>query len=363
MNALVLALALTLGPADAADVPMRYAEIERLVLAGNTGEARERLAQASLPDDARLRLEGLLALHEDRPEDAARAFSEALERHPDDTTLRLHLARARLEHGDPARALSALRGTEALARTRVVQPLLHAHALLGLGRDDEAYAVLVRAAGHFPTELAPRLELMALAAREDLRAAARGWAEAVLALGPTLDRSVALAILQALHRDPEALALLEDVAARLPSDPEIAAHLAHAYAAAGRPHVAATLFERATLLGGDHAFEAADQHRLAGHTARALTMNARVRVPARQLEQRLEILFGAGDMARVVALAPQLSRAGLDHPRHLVRLAYAHYVLGQHARATVLAERLLSTDEAERARSLLSAMGRRVATP
>lgn len=340
-----------------ADPTATHAEIAALVQAGRLDEASARLAAASLPAAARHRLVGLVALRRGDHQAAALAFAAALKDRPDDAALRLHLASAELGRGDPAAALLALEGTETLGLRVVAQPLLLARARQGTGDLDGAYATLVSATRRFPTELGPRIELMALCAGQDLRAAARAWADEVVALaGDRLDRDTAAAIFAATWRDREALGLLETLASRFGDDVELRAHLAYAWAGQGSWYTAATLFERA---GPGYAFEAADQYRLAGLSARALAHNARVADAARRIEQRIEILFAGGQMARVVALQAEAERVGAWRPSTRLRLAHAQWRLGQHARAAALARGLVDGDQADGARALLRAMGLR----
>lgn len=348
-------LCLMIAAPDDAGVPAdEYAAIDAMIAAGEDERAGERLRRAALPDGARWRLEGKLALRRGDYEVARRAFQAALASDPSDATLRLYLARVLLELARPGDALAALAGTEAWAGKVVAQPLLHARALTSLGRDAEAYAVLRAASEHFPSDPSPRLELLVLCARLELYDAALEWARTL----PATSLDVALAIVSALHRHPAALPFLEEIVAGHPRAAKLVTALAHGYAAQGHPATAARLFARATTLGDEHAHAAADQLRLAGDTRAALTMNARVADPAAQVSQRLVIAFEAGEMARVVALAPLLGRHGVDTPAQRYRVAYAYYMLGQHAQAARWAQGLEGTPEQARARSLLAAMGR-----
>jgi len=273
-----------------------------------------------------------------------------------DTIAKLREAAALLERGDAAAALVAMDGTDTLAETMIAQPLLLARAKLGTGDVDGAYVVLEQATRRFPDEIAPRLELVAICVDQELPAAARAWASSVVELrGADLDRETAEAIMTALWRDRGALPVLEDLALRFGG---LRAHLAWAWSSHGHWYTAATLFERASGSAGSHAFEAADQYRLAGFTSRALAHNARVTDDAKRIDQRIDILFGVAEMARVVALEPAAILAGAVQTATRVRIAEAHWRLGNHARATALARDLLATDQASRARMLLGAMGR-----
>ena len=294
--------------------------------------------------------------HEEAVDRFERAIELAQLRGQAQPRLSLYLASSLLELGRAEAARRALEGTEGLAETLVAQPLLVARAALADGDPDAAYAALVAATEDFPELTAPRLELVAMCSRLGLRASARAWGWDLVGLRP--DRDTALAVFDLLYADRRAWPLLETLAAQHGDDAEMVGHLAYAYAADERYFAAATLFDRASVGGEDLAFEAADQYRMAGETHAALVMNARVSERRRRLEQRLGILIAAGEMARVVALEDAMRRAGLGDPRHRYNLAFAHYALGEYARATDLARGLSDTSYADRARALLDAMGR-----
>jgi tetratricopeptide (TPR) repeat protein len=211
----------------------------------------------------------------------------------------------------------------------------------------------------FPDELRPLLELVSLARDAGLRAEARRWAVRLLErsarAASSLSRDEGLALFDLLGEDPEALPLLEAVAARFSRDPELQARLAVSYGRLERWLAAARLFEQATRLGGDYAFEAADQYRMAGRHRAALRLGHRVTGEDRRKAQRLVVLFEAGAYARVVALPdPPDDRASL------YRRAYAHHALGHRSRAASLARRLLEGPEdahASSARALLDTLG------
>lgn len=345
------------APADD-DSASAFAEISALVAADRLDDASRRLASATLPDGARHRLAGWIALRRGELPNAIAEFERALAIGPDDPTLRLYLASAQLDHDDPHGALATLAGTASLAESTVAQPLLHARALAATGATDEAYAVLRATAERFPDEPAPPLEAMALCAAQQLTACALAWAEDIVThAGDRLDRAAALAIFAATSRDREALPMLEQLARRFPDDAEVVARLGYAWSAQRKWYAAARLFESATRLGGAYAFEAADQYRLAGQDARALALNAEVAEPRRRIGQRIDILFAAGKPARVIALAATAAAIGLDDAGRM-RIAHAHWQLGQHVQATAAARALVGTTEDSAARGLLRAMGR-----
>ena len=349
--------------AAAAQLPAQVARVQELVAAGQLTEAEALQATLPVPERVLARLRGVIALERQNYEAAAGQFAraielEAAEGEAPDPQVSLYLAHTLVKLGRFNDAIKAAKASEPLAQTLVAQPLVLAHALRGARRLGDAFAVLSTAAQRFPKETAPRLELVAMASQQALRTVARQRATELLEL--ELDRETALAVIHALHRDPKAMPILERVAARFRDDAEIRAHLAHGYAAQENWYAAGFLFEQAALLGGDYAFEAADQYRLAGATRRALAMNGRVADGARRLRQRLSILYTAGEMARVTALEAELFRRGITDDATLYRLAYAHFALSEFERATRLARRLIGTGYEGQATSLLGVMGRAV---
>jgi hypothetical protein len=68
-------------------------------------------------------------------------------------------------------------------------------------------------------------------------------------------------------------------------------------------------------------------------------------------------------MARAIVVGDAIDRSQGLSARRRYDLAYAHYVLRQHAEATTHARKLADTDEAARAATLLRAMGREWTSP
>lgn len=339
----------------------RVDEVQRLTRAGKLSEAEVQIGQLEVPDAVRARLTGLVELERRDFEAAARQFERAQraekQAHGEaDPQLALYLAHTYVQLGRFKDAVRAAQASQSLSATLVGQPLVLAHALRGAGRDAEAFDVLRAAVKQFPGEVAPRLELVALTSALSLRELAREHAEQLLRFD--LDRDTVLAMVHALHRDPLAMPTLERAVARYRDDAEVRAHLAHGYAAQQNWYAAALLFEQAAMLGGDYAFEAADQFRLAGATRRALAMNGRVQQSTQRAQQRLSILFAAGEMARVVALEPELHRGKVDDDATTYRLAYAHFALHQNEKSARLARKLIGTGYESQARTLLASMGK-----
>ena len=192
--------------------------------------------------------------------------------------------------------------------------------------------------------------LAVLAHRKGLAGEVRRVAQQIMAMRPS--RDTLLGLFQLMHTDRAAIPLLEGLAASAPTDAEFRASLAHAYAHNRRWFSAARLFEEAVSLGGNYAFEAADQYRMARRYGHALRMNGRAPTSLAQREQRISILFEQGQYARIVAMDAKVNDLGARY-----RLAYAHYAVGDTDGATDRARSLLSTAYRDEAAALLKAMG------
>ena len=342
------------------------AEVAALIETDQLEEASALLNDVT--EEWRPRFEGMIALKEGRPADAVLFFEHALEVAEDQPDLHLYLAHAYLLTDQNRKALSEAEKAKTLAGSVIAQPMIEARARRILGDLEGAYDTLERATRTFPEESSPRLELVSLAEECGLSAVARRHTEHLLARA--FDRDTALAVFQLLYRDPKARPILEALSARFPRDAEIRAHLAYSYAAAEEWFASARLFEQATRMGGDYAFEAADQYRVSERYEDALRMNAQVRDPQRRNHQRINILFDGKRYARVVAFSGfqntrdlHAEEPGVGDPAILYRIAYAYYVLGQQTRATDLARTLSSTSYRDQAKALLKAMGRAVEEP
>lgn len=355
LHALLLTAVLAGAPEAPApvDVLAEARRIETLIDRGDLDAARRSLSAESFPEIVRVTLEGRLALAEGNASLAEKRFRRALALAPDHAPLKILRAHALLALRRYAAVLDALAGSD--ARDPVVA-LLRAAAHEGAGDPERAYATLHAAASAHEDHAGLRRELVLLCARQGLLAAARTWASSVAPA--ELGRDAVLYVLQEIRPHTGALDLARFLAAAFPDDAEIQAQLGWVASAQGRTLAAATAFERATRLGSDQAFAAAEHYRAAGQHRRALAMNALVRDPLRKAEQRFDILFESGAMARAIVVGDALDRSHGLSARRRYDLAYAHYVLRQHAEASKHARKLADTDEAARAAVLLRAMGR-----
>ncbi|MGH1344580.1 MAG: tetratricopeptide repeat protein [Nannocystales bacterium] len=329
--------------------PMSPTDIERSIDRGDLQEAKDAMADADLSPVARATLRGRLALAESRPADAARQFEQAVELAPEHVPLRLLWAHALLRAdrpGEVGAALKPLSGKDpAVARLR-------AAAEEANGNPGAAYAALEGASRANPDDLELKRQLVLLCAREGLLEPTRAWIETLTP--KQLGRVMALAVLQEIRSDAHALPLARQLASAFPNDAEVHAQLGWVASSAGAPAEASRAFARAVSLGADEAYAGAEHARAAGRHREALRLNARVGDDTKRAEQRFDILFESGKLARAIAAAQSLRLS----PRRRYNLAYAHYGLQQVAEASTHARTLTGTDYAARAQTLLRAMGR-----
>lgn len=248
----------------------------------------------------------------------------------------LYLAHAQMRLGRANDALVLLENVGSSLESGLSALLIRARAYRAIGRSTEAYGALRDAARRFEGSVLPVIELIALCAELELRGEAARWID-VAASRENVESEDAMAIIDLSYRNPYALEALERLALRFRDDADVQGHLAYGYAEAGHSYLAARLFSTATLLGGEYAFEAADQYRLARDYNAALRLNGWVPSERKRLRQRIAILFEAEQWSRVVALEPGWQR--LQNPDDVLRYqtAYAYYRLGRPVRATELA--------------------------
>ncbi len=342
MNGLLI-IALLLAPVSPRD-------IERKIDAGNLDEAKAAMAETELSPLARATLEGRVAMAEADPSSAAERFERAVELAPDHAPLRLLWAHALLAADQAQGVADAL---APLPETDPAAALLRSAAAELDGEPAAAYAALEAAARAHPRRLELTHQLILLCAREGLLDPTQRWIETVTPA--QLGRTMALAVLQEIRSDAHALPLARQIAAVFPSDADVQAQLGWVASAAGATREAARAFARAVRLGADEAYAGAEHARAAGDHRQALRLNAAVSDPTQRAQQRFDILFESGKLARAIAVAQRLDTLS---PRRRYNLAYAYYALQQIAEATAAARALAGTDYAARAQTLLRAMGR-----
>lgn len=343
----VLAFALV-GIAPAADAPgdeMSDAEglelAARLTSDGEYERAARALGRVDVAaedlDLARYHtVAGLIAINQNRNEDAVRNLKDAIAAGQVDPTVQLYRAQAHfaLEQWREALAAMDAAGPTADALGGVWQ--MRAQAWWSLGERQRAFDTLTRAADKFPANNsftrrqvfylveAGLYQEAAQLGRQFLR---RGdvKAEDYAAIGGALRR---------IQRYDESLAILESARLRFPDNDAIAKALAQTWLASGQPLAAARLLEQASLRDPNLLVETAELYRRAGYGTLALSLNARVPDQAKKLKQRIGILVQLKRYGEVTGMESALQRSGLLQDEDVrYALAYAYFRAGDFAAA------------------------------
>lgn len=279
---------------------------------------------------------GLIAINQNRNEDAVRNLKDAIAAGQLDPTIQLYLAQAyfALERWREALAALDAAGPTADALGGVWQ--MRAQAWWSLGERQQALDTLTRAADKFPANNsftrrqvfylveAGLYQEAALLGRQYLQ---RGDAKAedYAAIGGALRR---------IQRYDESLAILETARLRFPDNDAIAKALAQTWLESGQSLAAARLLEQASLRDPDLLVETAELYRRAGYGALALSLNARVPDQARKLKQRIGILVQLERYGEVTGMESALRRSGLLEDEDVrYALAYAYFRAGDFAAA------------------------------
>jgi tetratricopeptide (TPR) repeat protein len=348
LRAAALVLALAVLPASAADDddlgPVEYLELaSKLTSDAEYERAARALAKIDLAgadedlDKAKYHtVAGLIAVNQNRNEDAVRNLEAAIAAGQADPLLHLYIAQAQFALERWPQVLTALdAGGEAADGLASVWQM-RAHAHWSMGDPQGAYDVLSRAATRFPANNAfNRRQVFYLieaglyqeAAELGRRFLARGdiKAEDYAAIGGALRRTRSF---------DEALAILESAHLRYPEHAAITKALAQTWLEAGKPLAAAGLLEKLALADPDLYVEAAELYRRAGYPTQALSLNARVVDQQKKLKQRVGILVQLKRYAEVAGMEGALFRTGvLDDEDVRYALAYAYFRSGDHANA------------------------------
>ena len=342
-----LALALA-GVAHGADAPGdQMSDAERLELAArlaSDGEY-ERAARALGRVDAAAEdldlaryhtVAGLIAINQNRNEDAVRNLGDAIAAGQVDPTVQLYLAQALFALERWREALAALDAAGPAADALGGAWQMRAQAWWSLGERQQAFDTLTRAADKFPANNsftrrqvfylieAGLYQEAAQLGRQYLR---RGdvKAEDYAAIGGALRR---------IQRYDESLAILESARLRFPDNDAIAKALAQTWLESGQPLAAARLLEQAALRDPNLLVETAELYRRAGYGTLALSLNARVPDQAKKLKQRIGILVQLKRYGEVTGMESALFRSGLLQDEDVrYALAYAYFRAGDFAAA------------------------------
>ncbi len=328
-----------LTPSPARGANEAGARLHALLGAGDVVGAEALLKGLEGSEAQITRFQGLLAMKKGDLEEAREAFVRVLELKPRWISTWMVLAQAQLGLKLPADALASLTRCAGLGEDRIGYYRLKARAHLGVQRPDDALATLRAGRKRFPEAEELELDATLVLTQAGLHHQAIEELEALIARDALSPRHLSLAgpVLAAAHATPGALALLERLLHRFPTDGALRTQAGFAYARRGAPLTAGRFFALAATFGEDTAFAAADQFRLAGALREALQWNARVLSRARALPQRLTIYLEAERYHRATTLQPLLEEAGLMVDSTRFALGYAWIQVGELAPARSLA--------------------------
>lgn len=329
--------------------------VQTLLDQGKLDEA-ERLLNGLEGDEAVLEsFWGILAVKRGRPKQAIPHFRRVLALKPTQTAVWLYLGQAYFQADQYQESLAALDKGKPIGQKLPSYFQLRARVEEKLGRLEAAYGTLEEARRLFPQQYELLREQALLLVNEGLYAAALEKGRDYLAKRPS-DRDGYVVLGEAMRkagRPREAAVILEEAALGFNQDPEILARLAFAYSTDQRTLAAARLFARATRLGGDHAFAAAEHFRLAGRFREAVEMNAFVKEEKKRLSQRLAIYLGEEHFGRAASLAQALVDAEALDDTNRYRVAYASLRIGDLNQAEELCQEIKDPVLRESAAKLL----------
>ena len=332
---LLLAAALPLAAAETDDVD--YVELAALLMRdGEAGRAAEALARVDLAAEGvdlvkYHTVRGLIALETQQLDTAAEAFDAAVAAGQTEPMIHLYRAQAYFGLERYAEAVAALDSAGEQVDGISGAWMLRAHAYWMQNQRQQALDTLSQAGDRFPGNTGFQRRQVFYLVEAGLYAEAADLGRDYLSRGTPKAEDYA-AIGTALRRSKsfeEALRFLETARLQFPEDGSIARALAQTWLENGNPLAAAEVMaaqaEREPVL----LVEAAELFRRAGHTGRALNLNARVDDGERKLKQRVGLLLAARKYAEVTGMEGALRRAGLYADEDLrYALAYAWYRSG-----------------------------------
>lgn len=332
--AVLFACVLAFQPIHAEDDDVDYLELAT-ILAGDGEYERAEVALRSVDteveefDFARYHtLRGMIALNQDRQEDAANAFGEAIDAGQTDPLIHLYRAQAYFGLEKYKEAVAAIEQAGDAVADLSGAWLLRAHANWMIGDRQEAMNNLTEASDRFPgnNQFMRRQVFYLIDAGFYKKAADIGRVYLTRAEAKPEDYAAIGGALRQSGSFDEALKFLETAHMRYPSDLSIGKALAQTYVAKGELLAAAELLSNVAVSEPELYPEAAELFRRRGHTMRALALNAKVRDQEKKLKQRVGILVEMGKFEELIAMEESLYRSGsLKDEDIRYALAYAHF--------------------------------------
>ncbi|NOZ85201.1 MAG: tetratricopeptide repeat protein [Deltaproteobacteria bacterium] len=334
--------------------------VKQLINNGNLEEAKKLLNGLEGDKAVIESFRGIIAMRENHVREAITHFKNVLATKPNQTAIWLYLGQAYYQLGKFGKSLSTLNKGEKIGRRFPSYFQIKARVQEKLGKVEEAYTTLENAITSFPRHYELLREQALLLVNEGLYAAALEKGSTYLDKVPN-DRDGYLVLGEALRKagsPGKAAVILEKAALRFKQDPQVLARLAFAYSTGKHLLAAARLFARATLLGGDYAFAAAEHFRLAGHFHEAVRLNARVKDSKKRLSQRLAIYLGSERFERAAALEKSFSSIGPLDDTTRYRLAYADLRIDELDRAENLCKKIKDRALKDSASKLIDVISR-----
>jgi tetratricopeptide (TPR) repeat protein len=169
-----------------------------------------------------------------------------------------------------------------------------------------------------------------------------------------------LAIGRALRKSrqfDEAIFFFEAALLKFPENREALLECAHAYLDLDKKHVAAHLFERASVYDPQLAVETAEVHRRAKQYLRALYWNSQIGDQQEKIKQRLAILVELEEYGKVAAMKDSIYRVQLVEDDHVAyAMAYSHFKLGDYENAEAYLKSVDGPEVFDKATRLRKAM-------
>jgi tetratricopeptide (TPR) repeat protein len=279
---------------------------------------------------------GLIAMAENRLDDAAARLEQALGAGQTEPLVVLYLAQAYFSSEKWQQTIATLeRGGEGVsALTSAWSMRAHAHWMLG--QREAALDTLTDAANRFPANTTFTRRQIFYLIEAGLYQESSRVARVFLTRADVKPDDYA-AIGGALRRAKsfdEALPLLETARLRYPDNLNIAKTLAQTWLEAGNTLAAANLLDEVARIDPALLAEAAELYRRAGYPMRALTLNAQITDQKKKLKQRVGILAELRRYEQLVGMQEALLRAGLFEDEDVrYALAFAHFRGGDFAGA------------------------------
>jgi tetratricopeptide (TPR) repeat protein len=270
----------------------------------------------------------MIALEQQRQEDAAQAFTDAIAAGQADPLIHLYRAQAYFGLERYSEAVQAIDDAGDGVKTISGAWLMRAHAQWMLGQHQAALDTLSAASVQFPgnTNFLRRQVFYLIDIGLNQEAAELGRRFLSVAEPKAADYAAIGSALRQSKSYDEALRFLETARLKFPDDGDIAKALAQTWMQRGDILAAAEILARQAEVDPSLLPEAAELFRRAGHGVRALGLNARVPDQEKKLKQRVGLLLQLKRFEQVAGMEDALYRVGLLVDEDIrYALAYSYF--------------------------------------